>query len=154
MRMQSTQNNCGPASLANAFRAIGRDNVTEDKVVVLMRKHAPASDAPEQDGAGVRPLQAAAGSLGYSLVPFKFEHPGMAWAFVRHTLSEGKPSLLCIDDNSHWVTAIGLVGDAILVADPAHAEIVTPMAADTLTLRWAPDYYMMVLVKTPRKRKK
>lgn len=154
MRMQSGQNNCGPAALANAFRALGSTVVTEDKVVAAMREAAPPTDAPEQDGAGVRPLQVAAEKWRYQLVPWNFQVPEIAQrVLVQFLVSpDPRPCLLAVDDEEHWVTAIGVIGDRILVADPADAEIVRPYVWDKLALRWGPGYGMLALTKQRRAR--
>lgn len=150
--MQSAANTCGFAALANAFKAIGRP-VTEDRLTQLARKVAP-SDTPEQDGAGVRVLQAVAASLGYALIPYKFADVMTAWALVRHCLGEAKPVLLAVDDSSHWVTLVGLLGDGVLLCDPADPELVVPQNLSSLSPRWGADFYALVLLKAQKQRRK
>lgn len=154
MRMQSHQNLCGFASLANCFRAIGKERITEDKLADAAKKAATATETPEQDGAGVRSLQLAAQAFGYVLVSYKLEDRSVAWPMLVHYLGEHKPAILSVDDNGHWVAAVGLIGDQVLIADPADAEIVRPYTRDKLDLRWRPDHYALFLWKQDRPRKK
>ncbi len=158
--MQSHPNLCGPAALANAFRALGKTTVTEDKIAGRIQSTASAVESPAQDGAGVRSLQRAAETLGYNLVPWTFTAFEQAWAYVAHALREGRPALLAVDsgqsEDGHWVTAVGTIGDGLLVADPAEAEIVEPVSAKSLDTRWKADdgtYYALVLTKMKKGKK-
>lgn len=153
MRMQSHANLCGFASLANAFRAIGKAKVTEDKLAEAAKKAATSAETPEQDGAGVRTLQVVASGLGYSLEGIKAGSMALAWPCLRHDLGEGHPALLAVDDGGHWVAAVGRIGSSVLIADPADAEIVRPYTYQELSLRWGPDFYSLVLKKAKRVRK-
>lgn len=161
MRMQSHANLCGPAALANAFRTVGKTHVTEDKVAKAIKVAASAVEAPEQDGAGVRSLQRAAEAFGYALTPWTFAAFEQAWAYTLYSVGRGQPCLLAVDsgqtDEGHWITAIGTVGDSLLVADPAESEIVEPVTARALDTRWkdgSGSYYLLALAYVPKRRKK
>jgi ABC-type bacteriocin/lantibiotic exporter with double-glycine peptidase domain len=153
MRMQSHPNLCGFASLANAFKAIGKSSVTEDKLAAAAKKAATATETPEQDGAGVRSLQQAAEAFGHVLVPYTFGDVTMGWGLLRHYLDECKPALLAVDDNSHWVTAFSTLGDKVMVADPAEAELVLPYTKEKLGVRWGTSFYALFLWQASKPRK-
>ncbi len=53
-------------------------------------------------------------------------------------LHSGRPVVLCVDDWTHWVTAIGTLGmGRVLIADSADSELVLATDWPTLMQRWA-----------------
>jgi hypothetical protein len=40
-----------------------------------------------------------------------------AWTALTESISEGNPVILCVDNANHWITAIGQIGDSIVVFD-------------------------------------
>ncbi len=134
MRFQNLPWSCGPAALVNAFRALG-SKIAELKV----RRAAGCS---EEHGADEFGLMAAARELGFSAVPNTSHDVASAWAFVRANVMDGRPCLLCIDSWGHWVTAVGTVGDRLLIADPSNGKRnmyengVHPFRRQALARRW------------------
>lgn len=54
--------------------------------------------------------------------------------------------ILLVDANSHWVAAVGRLGDRILVADSADNDLVLSYSAEQLVDRWAgPAFFGIVL---------
>lgn len=113
MRLQDLPWSCGPAALVNAARALGK-KISERKI----RGRAGTTQAEGTDEFG---LIAAARELGFSAVQNYSVDGQAAWAFVRANILDGRPCLLCIDLWDHWVTAIGLIGDRVIVVDPSNA---------------------------------
>lgn len=164
MRLQSSQSLCGAAALANALRSVGVHKATEDRIVTLIKASADSSDGtPAAEGIGPAQLDRAASAFSYTLEPLTLYHPQAAYYALRGFLTDGKPCLLGVDvhqgDVGHWVAAVGLLGDYILVADSANDEIVVPYAWQPLCNRWKSDtdpayLYSMVLKRTYKPRKK
>lgn len=114
MRYQDLSYSCGPAALVNAIRCFGR-RVAERRVRGL-------ASCTEDSGTDEDGLIAAARELGYTAASHWSADQTAAWSFVRANVLDGKPCLLCIDSWGHWVTVIGIVGDHVLVADPANTK--------------------------------
>lgn len=112
MRRQEKVWSCGPAALVNAAQALGK-RVSEARI----RRLAGTTEAAGTDEHG---LIAAARELRLSASPSSSADAAAAWALVRSGILGGRPSLLCIDGWGHWVTAVGIVGDRVLVFDPSN----------------------------------
>lgn len=113
MRYQMRAWSCGPASLVNACRALGF-RVAEGRIRALA---GTTEDGTEEDG-----LISAARELRLTATPHHGADQAAAWAFVRSNVMDGRPCLICIDQWNHWVTVIGIVGDRVLVFDPAETK--------------------------------
>ena len=114
MRSQQRSWSCGPAALVNICRALGR-RVAEGRARVL----AGTTKAGGTDELG---LISAARSLGLTAAVHSSSDKAAAWAFIRSNVADGRPCLLCIDQWQHWVAAIGVVGDRVLIHDPANTK--------------------------------
>lgn len=75
-----------------------------------------------RDGTDEHGLIAAARSLGFTAVSHWSADQTAAWAFIRANVLDGRPCLVCIDSWGHWVTVIGIVGDHVIVTDPANTK--------------------------------
>lgn len=104
---------CGPASLVNAGRAIGI-RIAESRIRALA--------GSEENGTDEHELISAARALGFKVTPHHGTDQAAAWAFVRANVLDGRPCLLCIDQWTHWVTVVGIVGDRVLVIDPTNTK--------------------------------
>jgi len=159
--MQSAHALCGPASVANALRALGRGS-SEDKVANAIKLQASGADGlPEQEGVGPAQLQRALEAVGYVGQPWTVGDGDDAWHALRSRLLAGDPVLVPVDFDgdtmSHWLVAVGLLGDRVLVADSADSEIVVSYSEDQLRRRWKADtdparYYGLTVRKARRKK--
>jgi ABC-type bacteriocin/lantibiotic exporter with double-glycine peptidase domain len=104
---------CGPAALVNAARAIGV-RVSEGRI----RKLAGTTE----DGTDEIKLIFATRSIGLTATPNHTKDQAAGWAFIRANVLDGRPCLVCIDQWSHWVTIIGMIGDRVLLADSANTK--------------------------------
>lgn len=140
MRMQDTAANCGPASLSNALQAIGIDK-SQAECEVLCKTTATEGTSPRQLIAGAK----LAGRHGAGYV--KNTKSFAALIELDHYLRAGRPVILCVDDGSHWVAAIGKLGERYLVADPADNELVVSYDTADLAKRWVDGktYYGVLL---------
>ena len=109
MRYQTTDYNCGPAALQNALKAL-RHHVTQDKLAEL------AGTTP--DGTDDEGLKRAVVALGFGVDEISCVEPRVAFARLYGSLLVGRPVVLCVDRWSHWVTAIGVCGTRVLLAEP------------------------------------
>lgn len=129
MRMQDTAANCGPASLSNALKAYGMDRSQAECEA--------ACGTTATDGTSHKQLIKGAKSFGCDTSLVKATSWEFAWLQLDHYLREqGRPVLLCVDNASHWVTAIGKLGHRVLIADPADNELVLSLQANQLKARW------------------
>ncbi len=135
MRLQSGQNFCGLATAANGLRAIGR-RVSEDQVAAKVKLL--ADDAEPHVITGTTEIQILkamrAYRIGCTQVQVHQAEAGMS--MLRGYLYAGRPVFLAVDNDSHWVVAVGQLGGLIHVADSAHEEIVVPYKEDALLSRW------------------
>lgn len=132
MILQSNEDGCGPAALANALAALGWQEVPQETIAELAGQTV--------DGCGSRDLARAARSLGASVEVVQERRCRQAYQQVYWWLLHGRSCVLCVDDGEHWVTAIGVLGDELVVCDPAAAlrpKISTMSEADLVsTWRW------------------
>lgn len=134
VRYQEKPYSCGPSALLNACRVLGKK--------VSERKLRPLAECSEENGTNEVGLISAARNLGYTATTHSSADQKAAWAFVRSNILDGKPVLLCIDNWGHWVTAVGIIGDQILVIDPANTKKnsdengIHPMNRRALFKRW------------------
>jgi ABC-type bacteriocin/lantibiotic exporter with double-glycine peptidase domain len=127
VRMQDTEANCGPASLSNALLALG-----------ITRSQAECEVLCGQTGAGVdeRKMKRAIEAVGRSPAVISERRPVVALLFLERLLADGRPVLLAVDEDSHWVTAVAKLGPRVLVADPADNELVLSYDVEVLAARW------------------
>jgi ABC-type bacteriocin/lantibiotic exporter with double-glycine peptidase domain len=128
MRLQSTQANCGPASLHNALAALGISR-TEDELIALCK-------TTGTEGTSSKNLMGAVRAVGRHPLVVNERRAPIALLWLEAWLREGRPVILCVDDNSHWVTAVGALGSRLLVADPANNELVLAYDRVGLLERW------------------
>lgn len=128
MRMQDTAANCGPASLSNALAAVG-----------IARSQAECETLCKTsgtDGTSIRGLTGGIKALGRVPITLNERRFDVALLRLVSHLAGGRPAVLCVDKNEHWVAAVGHIGTRILIADPADNELVLSLAADELKARW------------------
>ena len=52
------------------------------------------------------------------------------------SLRAGRPIIMCVDKYEHWVSAVGLLGERVIVIDPADAELALSYSVGDLAKRW------------------
>lgn len=127
--MQDTAANCGPASLSNALAAQGIAR-TQDECAAMCKTTAT-------DGTPPKRLLAAIMAVGRKGVVIKERRADVAITFLAHWLDRGRPVILCVDQGQHWVAAVGMLGERILVADSADNDLVLSYSREELLKRWA-----------------
>lgn len=64
----------------------------------------------------------AAREFGFVAVPNHTRDIHSAWAFVRSNALDGRPSILCVDSWGHWSTVTGIIGERVILIDPARTQ--------------------------------
>jgi predicted double-glycine peptidase len=151
--LQSTQYTCGPCAIVNALAALG----VEESERELMRM----AEACPVEGTNARKMLRTLRWLGYTPVSLSPKGRGrgagqdrhsVAWQALRDALASGYPAVLSVDRDEHWVAAVGVVGERVLVADSARGELVLSYDRQTLMARWrgkssARPYYGVIVTK-------
>lgn len=158
MRYQSTDHFCGPAAVANALRALGR-NVTEMQVEAAVAKAHRKGEPKAVEGTSHIQIKKALEVMKYRYAEFSLAHAEAAWRTLRSYLLDGNPVMLSVDSDEHWICAIGIIGTRILVADAADSELVLSYDREEMLRRWgsASDvviYYGIAILDKNRRSKK
>lgn len=113
MRFQSENYSCGAAAVVNALRCLG--------VKVPERRVSSVARTSEENGTDENGVMDAAREFGAAAAKFENVSQKDAWRWLKSSLLEGKPVILCIDNWQHWVTAVGLLGDgSVVIVDSAN----------------------------------
>jgi hypothetical protein len=105
MKFQETRWSCGPASLRNAFRALGLVLPAEKPIARLC--------GTTKDGTGMLDMAGGVVLMGYDIGECAEKSD------VEYYLKQGCPVMLVCYDDSHWVTIVGMLGkDRWVVVDP------------------------------------
>ena len=129
MNLQETPFTCGPASLCNAVKALGATPIPEKTVAELCGTTPRGTNATQ--------LLRGARKLGLRPESFKRYSPESAYRALSGALLQGLPVVCSVDQDDHWVTAIGLLGsDRVLVADSASGDVVLSYTKASFLDRW------------------
>ena len=102
---------CGPASLQNALLALGRRQ-SQDRIATI-------AGTTEADGTDENGILRTALWAGLAPDQGRFDAGLAAHGWVWSSLTMGRPVLLCVDRWQHWVTAVGVLGQRVVLFDPA-----------------------------------
>lgn len=127
MRFQQTKSSCGPASLANAARAMGIER-TEDELIELCHT--------TPDGTTPRNLVKAANLISSGAFEVRERRPEVAIAFLRDSCRAGRAGVALVDEGEHYVAIVGRLGQRFVVVDPAHNDMVLCYNLDDWLARW------------------
>lgn len=162
MRQQSSESACGFCATANALKALGFDEVDEATVARwvdrVRRAQHPGLDGLDEWNLGRALTEGAPKRLGLTVRAVHVRDAQLASLALRGALEGGAVAVLAVDPveregvyyASHWVSAVGRVGERYLVADSADTEVVLSLTPSQLLLRWempgdSPSYYMLVI---------
>jgi ABC-type bacteriocin/lantibiotic exporter with double-glycine peptidase domain len=130
MRYQSRKSSCGPGSLANALEAIGVVR-SEDELAVMTHQ--------TTEGTSSINLRKAVESIGLEVVNISEQRASVASWAIGHYVRSGNPGLLVVDNDTHWVAVVGMLGEHFIVVDGADNELVLYYSLDALVERWKND---------------
>ena len=140
MQLQEFPSSCGAAALANALESIGT-RITQKAAGKLAR-----TDHEGTDESGIK---RAIRDLGFKAVEIAIggEHGKVALASLIGTMLLGHPVLLVVDNDTHWIAAVGLRGSSIVIVDSADGGLMSVLDHVELLSRWrggtkkAPHFY-------------
>lgn len=136
--MQSSEANCGSTALSNALAAIGIKR-SLDECEKLCKVTA-------ETGTNVFALTDAVASVRKHFVStIHTKEPHLAYLMLCDALRNGRSIIMCVDENEHYVAAVGLIGKRVLIADSDKIELVISYTEQNLLNRWAPDYWGIIL---------
>lgn len=136
MRGQSAQASCGQTAAANLLRALGRE-VTEDQVSRRIKLQAQDGDPAAVLGTTEVQILRVLKAYRIPVTRMTAHEPSLALTSVRGFLLTGRPMVLAVDNNAHWLTVAGLSGQRFIVVDGAHEEITLSYSEQQLVDRWA-----------------
>lgn len=159
MRGQSHQNYCGPATIANLLRALRiSKTVNENEIAKKVSKISSVTEPNPAQGTFETQILKVLNSYKLKAEPFTLHTPHPAVCVLRDNLRLGRPVALCVDNDSHWLAAIGLLGTNVVIADSADNEIVSVYSELELAGRWEtatdPKRYYGIIVHPKATRSK
>lgn len=129
-RYQTTQATCGATAVLNALSAL-EHQVTEDQVISASGIKDPTR------GLGQREIKRALVSLGYSWSEIWTGNPQHAWLALRDSLTfRGRPVIMAVDVDRHWLAGVGCLGGRVALADGAHTDMVIFRDEAAVMGRW------------------
>ncbi len=134
MRYQTKEWYCGPAAVQSCLAILG-ERISQDTL-------AAAGGTTEEHGTDEDGVKRMVLSLGRGCDQFESDTAAAAYGWLWLNCSLGRPAVLCVDQWSHWVAAIGLIGSRIVLFDPARYRQNTDrlgtfsLPRDRLLRRW------------------
>lgn len=127
MRPQRKGYWCGIASIANALEVLG--------IRRTQREIAKLCDVNPAAGTSEVEMKRALLANGVAVDEWHgtWGKDGCMWLLDQ--LDVG-PAILCVDDDEHWVTVIGVCGNNFIVFDPSRNHGIEVHSGETLTKRW------------------
>jgi ABC-type bacteriocin/lantibiotic exporter with double-glycine peptidase domain len=119
---------CGIASIANALEVLG--------IRRTQREIAKLCDVNEDAGTNETEMKRALLANGVRVDEWQSTNLTNSIEWVRASMTLGWPTILCVDDDEHWVTAIGRCGNSLIVFDPSRNHGIEVHDTGTLTQRW------------------
>lgn len=85
--------------------------------------------------------------------------PEVAIAALRGQLVLGRPAMLAVDNDDHWIGVIGVLGDRFVTVDSADSELVVCPSGVELAKRWGgatdpPKFYGIIVTGAKRRASK
>lgn len=140
MILQGAKHTCGPCALVNALQAAGHQTPGEESASKLCKASPIRGTSP---GA----IRAALRALGVSESILRSKSSVMAACALTGALESGTSAVLIVDNGSHYIAAVGVLGSRVLVCDSADGALVSSVTREDLLRRWACDgVYYAILV--------
>lgn len=114
MRYQKHPWSCGSAAVVNALRCFGK-RVSESRI-------SQAAETSEKDGTTEDGITEALRQFGASATHYDSDEATRSWEWLRGRLMDDTPVILCVDSWQHWVTAVGVIGNRVIMVDPANTQ--------------------------------
>lgn len=154
MRIQIFNYSCASGALRSALNCLhlSSGNFTEAKLMRLCRTN--------RNGTGEKRLRSAIKKLRLYCLAWNTADRDKAFEKLFNALRVGWPVILCVDKDEHWLTAIGTIGEEIIVFDPedTYANLMENglhiLSKPDLLKRWKgikKKYYGLIVSKKPIK---
>lgn len=129
MKRQTKAYTCGVASVANAAEYLGVPGIGQGKLRKLMY-------SDEDDGSDEDEIKRGLLALGLAVDEIESNHEYDAFGWLVQHLWWYGPAIVCLDDESHWVTVIGVSMQHVTVFDPALGAGVKVYTRQGFSTRW------------------
>ena len=113
VRYQQRPWSCGAAALVNAGRVLG---------VRFSERTVRRLCGMTEDGTDEFGIISAARELGLTTAPLETANPLSAFSVVHSNVVAGRPTILCVDNNSHWVCVSSAAGERVGLVDSANTR--------------------------------
>ena len=113
MRYQSRPGKCGPAVIVNALRCFGK-RVSERSISKLA--------GWSENGVDEFGIQKCLTELSYSFEENEVSNRDEAWGWLVKQLTAGRPVIIYIFNDQHWVLAAGVVNGRIIMIDSGNTK--------------------------------
>lgn len=114
MNWQETSYWCGPASMEAASRVLQRP--------VSQQVFAKLAGTTDEDGTSEEDVKRGLLAKRFEIDEITENTPNLARIRLLVSLRLGYPVILCVQRHTHWVCAIGNIGNRFIVFDPARYE--------------------------------
>jgi ABC-type bacteriocin/lantibiotic exporter with double-glycine peptidase domain len=101
---------CGASTVCVLLQVLGID-INEPTARLLSKT--------TKEGADEADLMRVIKHYGFRTKEISCSQDHQAWSDLTSGIISGRPAAICVDDWGHWVAVIGVVGDAVVVFDPA-----------------------------------
>lgn len=109
MELQEKSYSCGPAALRAVLYVYGKK--ATEKMIRRWARTTP--EGTDEEG-----LKNAIAHYKFRHVEHNYSGAREATDWLKKSLRKGVPAVLCVDKESHWVAAVGMLGKKIIVFDP------------------------------------
>jgi ABC-type bacteriocin/lantibiotic exporter with double-glycine peptidase domain len=113
MRMNVEVGYCGLATVVNVLRVFG---------VRVSWRNLRSLTGTTAAGTDEQGIVYALRNYGCSVDTAHNDKVGLAWSWLIGNLTTGRPVILCCDNVSHWLAAIGLIGERIILFDSTRTQ--------------------------------
>lgn len=113
MKFQENSWSCGAAAVVNALRVLG---------VKLSEKRVRAAAGTDEEGTDEIGVKESIKTFGFRPTEYYSNSSTEAFAWLNGMLLTGSVVILCINHWSHWVTAVGIIGQKVIIIDPANTK--------------------------------
>jgi ABC-type bacteriocin/lantibiotic exporter with double-glycine peptidase domain len=129
LKRQSKSYWCGLASIANALEVLGIRRSQKELDRLCHVSAAAGTDEVEMKRALLAQRDVAIDEWNSNMV-----NQAMTW-LEEHLMNRG-PAILCVDDDDHWITVIGMCDESFIVFDPSRNQGVEVHNDYSLAARW------------------
>lgn len=114
MKPQEQPSSCGPAAARACLHLLGH--------TVSERSLRELAETGYKTGTHIYKLAEAIATFGYKAKISDFDLFSLAWLRLRVSLNNGYPAILMVNNNRHYVAALGMLGHNALIFDPASTK--------------------------------